>query len=191
MTNDNLNTADKLFSEAYAKNYTDVVNYIAFKGIDTDTAQDIAQEVFAKALRHLREGKYNVKLSAIPTWLRNIANTVIIDFHRTNQYGKKTVHVTDNREEGEEETNVFFMQFADKSANADSRITRKELRTKINKAFATLNGKERIVANLYFKKEYEYAEIEKKTDFPLGTIKSIINRARIKLQNEIGQCAVA
>jgi len=187
MTNDNLKAIDNKFSEIYAKNYTDVVNYIAFKGNDTDTAQDIAQEVFAKALRLMREGKYNGELSAIPTWLRTITNCAIIDFHRTNQYGKHTTNVS---EFDDEETGLSF-QFKDNSAKTDSRITRKELRAKINKAFASLNESEQVVAYLFFKKECEYAEIEKMTEFPIGTIKSIISRARVKLQNEIGQCAVA
>ena len=67
----------------------------------------------------------------------------------------------------------------------------KELKARINKAFGKLNDKERIVANLYFKKEYEYAEIEEKTGFPMGTVKGIINRVRAKLQIELGNVRFA
>jgi len=112
---------------------------------------------------------------------------MIIDFHRTNQYGKNCVNVT---EFDDEETGLSY-QFVDKSARADSRISRKELRTKINKAFAKLNDKEQIVAYLFFKRECEYTEIETITEYPMGTIKSIICRVREKLQNELAQCAFA
>jgi len=54
MTNNN-------FSEIYAKNYTDVVNYLCFKGIDTDTAQDLAQDIFIKALRLYESGNFDEK----------------------------------------------------------------------------------------------------------------------------------
>jgi len=175
------------FSEIYAKNYTEIVNYIIYKGIDAETAQDLAQDVFVKALRLYESGNYNPDKSAVSTWLRTITNTAIIDFHRTNGYGKNTTALT---EFDDEETGAFF-QIVDKSAKADSLILNKELKARINKAFGKLNDKERIVANLYFKKEYEYAEIEEKTGFPMGTIKGMINRIRVKLQNELGNVRFA
>ena len=175
------------FSEIYAKNYTETVNYIIYRGIDAETAQDIAQDVFVKALRLYESGNYNPKKSAIPTWLRTITNTVIIDFHRTNSYGKNTTVLT---EFDDEETGAFF-QIRDNSAKADSLILNKELRAKINKAFSTLNEKEMIIADLYFEKEYEYAEIEETTGFPMGTIKGMINRIRVKLQKELGNVRFA
>lgn len=175
------------FSEIYAKNYTEIVNYIIYRGIDAETAQDLAQDVFVKALRLYESGNYNPDKSAVSTWLRTITNTAIIDFHRTNGYGKNTTALT---EFDDEETGAFF-QIVDKSAKADSLILNKELKARINKAFGKLNDKERIVANLYFKKEYEYAEIEEKTGFPMGTVKGIINRVRAKLQTELGNVRFA
>lgn len=173
------------FSEIYAKNYTETVNYIAFKGFDVATAQDIAQEVFIKVFRYLNT--FDEKKSKFPTWLRNITNHCIVDWVRLNQYDKYTTPLT---EFDDEETGAFF-QIKDNSAKADSLILNKELRAKINKAFSTLNEKEMIVADLYFEKEYEYAEIEEKTGFPMGTIKGMINRVRAKLQTELGNVRFA
>jgi RNA polymerase sigma-70 factor (ECF subfamily) len=177
------------FSEIYAKNYTEIVNYIVYKGLNTDTAQDIAQDVFIKALRLYESGAYNLEKSAVPTWLRTITNSAIIDFHRTNQYGKNCLHFTENANDDESEE--IYVQFVDNSAKADSRINRKELRAKINKAFATLNDKEQVIAYLYFKRECEYNEIEKHTGFPMGTIKGMINRIREKMQVELGNVRIA
>jgi len=175
------------FSEIYAKNYPAVVNYIIYRGVDADTAQDIAQDVFVKALRLYESGNYNPEKSAIPTWLRTITNSAIIDSYRTNSYGKNTIPLT---EFDDEEARTFF-QIVDKSAKADSLVLNNELKTRINKAFAKLNKKERLIANLFFHKEYEYSEIVEKTGFPMGTVKGLINRIRAKLQAELNNVQFA
>lgn len=177
MTNDN-------FSQIYAKNYTDTVNYISWKlNGDVTTAQDIAQEVFIKVFRYLNT--FDEAKSKLATWLRNITNNCIIDYVRTNQYGKNCVNVT---EFDDEETGLSF-QFVDTDASTDRMVESKELKAKISRAFAKLNETEQVVAELYFMEEKKYKEIEEETKLKEGTIKSIISRVRVKLQNELAQCS--
>jgi RNA polymerase sigma factor (sigma-70 family) len=167
------------FSQIYAKHYPDVVNYVAWK-YDASFAEDIAQEVFIKVHRYFTSNFDETK-SNFDTWLRTITNRCIIDFYRTNQFGNNCINVT---EFDDEETGQSF-QFVDKSAFTDRMINNKELKGNINKAFTKLNGRERIVANLYFKREKDYAEIEQLTGLPMGTIKGMINRIRTKLQTQL------
>jgi len=174
------------FSQIYAKNYTDVVNYLTYKGIDTETAQDLAQDVFIKVLKYIET--FDETKSKLSTWLRNITNHVIIDYYRTNQYGKNCVNVT---EFDDEETGLSF-QFVDKSASTDSLVLSNEKKSVIDRAFASLKeGRERLIARLYFREEFEYSEIVEMTAYPMGTVKGMINRIREKLQNELAQCSIS
>jgi RNA polymerase sigma-70 factor (ECF subfamily) len=177
------------FSEIYAKNYTKVVDYITFRGIDAETAQDIAQDVFVKAMRLYESGNYNPEKSAISTWIRTIANSAIIDYYRTNHYGRNTTTLT---EMDDDESDCYF-QIKDNSASAksDNRINRKDLRTAINKAMRKLNDREQVIAYLYFKRQCEYAQIAELTGFPMGTVKGLINRIREKLQYELSNVQFA
>jgi RNA polymerase sigma-70 factor (ECF subfamily) len=171
----------KIVSELYAKNYTEIVNYINWKVNNLHDAQDIAQDVFVKVVRYY-ENNYNVEKAPVLRWLRVITNRCIIDFYRTNQFGNNCINVT---EFDDEETGQSF-QFVDKNSSADKYINNKELSNKISIAFSTLNeGKERLIAHLYFIEEYEYKEIEELTMYPMGTIKGMINRIRMKLQTQL------
>lgn len=173
------------FSQIYAKNYTDTVNYIDWRINDLQTAQDLAQDVFVKVLRYLET--FDESKSKLASWLRNITNRVIIDYYRTNQYGKNCVNVT---EFDDEETGLSF-QFVDKNASADCEVISNEKKAKIRKAFDSLNeGKERLIAHLFFIDEFEYNEISELTMYPMGTVKGMINRIRTKLQSELTQCSI-
>lgn len=175
------------FAQIYAKNFTSIVNYITYKGLDADTAQDVAQDVFMKAMRLFEAGSYNPEKSAVSTWLHTIANSAIIDYHRTNQYGKNTTEVS---EFADDENGIFF-QFKDNNAKTDNPVLRRELRAKINRAFGKLNENEQIVAYLHFKRSAEYQRVADLTGFPLGTVKGLIFRIREKLQAELADVKFA
>lgn len=175
------------FAQIYAKNFTSIVNYITYKGLDADTAQDVAQDVFMKAMRLFEAGSYNPEKSAVSTWLHTIANSAIIDYHRTNQYGKNTTEVS---EFADEENGIFF-QFKDNNAKTDRRTISREVRARINKAFGKLNENEQVVAYLYFKRSAEYQRIAELTGFPMGTVKGLIFRVREKLQAELSGLSIA
>lgn len=181
MTNINASADyNKRVSDIYVKNYASVVNFIFWKVNDLSTAQDIAQDVFVKVFRYL-ETNFDESKSKFETWLRTIINRCIIDHYRTNQYGKNCVNVS---EFDDEETGLSF-QFVDHTTRTDNNVHNAEIRAKIMSAFATLNVKERRIANLYFVHEYEYNEIVDRTGYPMGTVKGMINRIREKLQKEL------
>jgi RNA polymerase sigma factor (sigma-70 family) len=175
----------KLFSEIYAKNYPDVVNIVNWRINDANFAQDIAQEVFIKVFRFY-DDLYVKEKSDFRTWLFNITKNCVIDFVRKNRYERNCINISNFVNDNDDDEQKIFFQFVDKNASADKYINNKELSNKISNAFSTLNeGKERLIAHLYFIEEYEYKEIEELTMYPMGTIKGMINRIRTKLQTQL------
>jgi DNA-directed RNA polymerase specialized sigma24 family protein len=65
-------------SEIYTKHRNEIFNYVYFKYRNKQVAEEIANDVFIK----FSKANYNSELSAIPTFLRNIADNLIIDYWR-------------------------------------------------------------------------------------------------------------
>ena len=168
------------WEELYVKHYSEILNYINFKIGNLHNAEDIASTVFLKVNDYL--STFDAEKSSVTTWLRNIANTCIVDYFRgkngnfVNRVNKVSDFVTD---EGKE----IFQFHADD--NTETLAERNEFKSRLAKSFAKMKPKYRRIATLYFLREKEYSEIAEICQVPMGTVKGMINRCREKLQNEL------
>ncbi|HHM01576.1 MAG TPA: sigma-70 family RNA polymerase sigma factor [Caldithrix abyssi] len=171
--------------DAYAydllvKRYKDpLMNYIyRFVGDRTD-AEDILQETF---LRLYKNKHYYREIARFSTWIYtiagNLAKTELRKRRRRSFFSINNYMSTDKD-----------FELPDKNITpdryTDSVITDDEIHKAINK----LSPKFRQVILLRDIQGFSYEEIAHIVNIPLGTVKSRVNRARLRLQKDLKKIA--
>ena len=137
-------------------------------------ASDIVQESFIKVFKNIN--KFNFK-SAFNTWLYRIVKNSCIDELRKRKKGTiVSLDATMNSGDGE-----YVMQIPDDGPGIQEILEREESQKFMWDALAELKENHRIVLVLADIKGYDYTEVADMIGVPVGTIKSRISRARLKL----------
>jgi len=126
---------------------------------DSQLADDLAQETFVRAWKHLRRLE---SPAAFGGWLRQIALNVWLDFARRRKVPMDNLH--DGGEGGE-------AVVSDAGLGLD-----------LERALAALRPPERLCVVLAIAEGMSHAEVAQATGFPLGTVKSHIARGTAKLR---------
>lgn len=155
--------------------YIDKAYSVAFGVMgNSHDANDITQEAFIKVYKNI--DKFNFQ-SAFNTWLYRIVKNACIDELRKRK--KSTVISIDagiDSDDGE-----YILQIPDESPGIQEILEEKEAGIYLAEALAELKENHRAVLVLADIKNYDYSEIADMLDIPVGTVKSRISRARIKL----------
>lgn len=136
--------------------------------------EDLAQEVFIKVYSNI--SKFNGN-SSLYTWIYKITTNLCIDHLKK----KKEVIYLDEKlklEDGEVE-----LQLKSEEKGQDELCEEKELKEKLDKCIDRLPEKQKAMIILRDIKGLSYEEIAYITNTKIGTIKSQINRARLKLRD--------
>jgi len=136
-----------------------------------DDAEDLSQETFIKAYRHL--SAYDAKYPFI-TWLFNIAHNCTIDFFRAHKTELLSLDDEDSPVE-DECADQKLLESID--ALSDGPM--------IEKALETLPPQYREILILRHQQELSYQEISQALDLPEGTVKIRLFRARNLLKNKL------
>lgn len=137
-------------------------------------ANDMTQEAFIKVYKNI--DKFNFQ-SAFNTWLYRIVKNVCIDELRKRK--RRTVISLDaGIDSGDGE---YMLQIPDGSPGVQEQLEEAESSRFLAEALAELKENHRSVLVLADIKSYDYTEIADMLDIPVGTVKSRISRARIKL----------
>ena len=153
---------------AYSKAvYNIALNFFA----DKDIAADVTQDIFLKIYHNLEKFKEEKNFTA---WLFTISRNYCIDYWRKN---KK--YLLNNQELDDKIS-------AHNPTPEDNLIRQSEI-LELRKKIAQLEPELRVILILRDIQELSYQEIASKFSIPEGTVKSRINRARLKLaQSFIG-----
>ena len=150
------------FSELVRK-YQTVVYNLAYRFMrDRNLAEDMAQEAFVKAYKHLSGFRGDC---AFATWLYRVTCTVCIT--ELNRRKK--------RSEVEFEPNISETGYEEKHSD-------KEIAEKIRECVTYLPQKYATVITLYYLNGMSYEEIAEIMDIPVGTLKTWMFRARKQLR---------
>jgi len=147
-----------------------LLNYILkISNINREDGEDILQEVFIKAYQNLNDFDLNYKFS---NWVYSIAHNITISAFR-----KKKVRPQTLSWENKDLNNLLEATLTIEDKNLQ-KLNYKNLLTKINQ----LPVKYKDVLILKFVEGKDYQEISDILHKPMGTIATLINRAKITLK---------
>jgi len=161
--------------QAYAQlmeRYRRPVYHMILKMIrNTDDAEDLTIEAFAKAFKNLHKFKKDYTFS---TWLFRIATNNAIDFIRKKKLNTFSLNTSFTDDGGESVT----IDVEDKNLNPQE-VAIKEQKIELVQMFVTkLPPKYQRLVRLRYFDELSYDEIAKTLEAPLGTVKAQLHRAR-------------
>lgn len=149
--------------------YQDAVFAVALARLGNfHDAEDIAQEVFVEAFRHL--GRLNDP-NRLGPWLRSIT------IHRCIGHLRKRHEVVDIQEIAE--------QVEATSHDPHTEMEQQELRHRVMTAIGQLSKKQRETTTLFYVNGYSQEEIARIQEVPIGTVRRRLHDAREKLREEM------
>jgi RNA polymerase sigma factor (sigma-70 family) len=146
-----------VFVERYSR-YVYAIATRAYRLREQD-AEDVFQEVFARAYTHLDSLR---KDEAVRPWIGQLTRRICVDRHRSA-----------GREEPERDFDV---------ASADDEMERIDEAVAVREALATLSPECREVVDRFFCRDESYRQIGDALGIPNGTIASRISRCLVKLR---------
>lgn len=141
--------------------------------VSDDDAEDILQEVFIKVYLNLNDFNKNLKFSS---WIYRITHNQVISGHRKLKARPEgyAVNLDDQAAKN-------LMAEIDIKGQVDNKI----LQQTINSVLEKINQKYRDVLVLKFLEEKSYQEISDILKKPLGTVASLMNKAKHEFKLEL------
>lgn len=150
-----------------------LLNYILkISNISREDGEDILQEVFVKAYQNLNDFDLNFKFS---NWIYSIAHNATISAFRKKKVRPQTVSWEDK------DLNNILKSTLDVENTSLQKLTYKQILKIINQ----LPLKYKDVLILKFVEGKDYREISDILRKPMGTIATLINRAKKSLKQEL------
>ena len=148
-------------------------------GRHRELAEDMTQEIFLRAWKGLPSFSGT---TGFGPWLRRIALNFWVQQHRRRTALKrKGTTLSLDAPLGDKDSD-FFLQPPSGERDPVHNTASRELGRAILKALETLDGEMREVLVLRDMEGYSYEEISQALGIPIGTVRSRIHRARLKLQ---------
>lgn len=145
---------------------------------ETDAAADAAQEAFISAYRNLR----GFRGGSFRAWLLRIATNACYDELRRRKR-RPVAPLEDGEQADPDERAAGAEVMADAQDGPERAAERAELARAIQGCLEGLPDDFRVVAVLADVQGYDYAEIAAVVGTPLGTVKSRLARARLRLRD--------
>ncbi|MCL6257866.1 sigma-70 family RNA polymerase sigma factor [Aquiflexum sp. TKW24L] len=165
----------ELDQQAYAmlmKRYKKAVYFMILKMIrDTDDAEDLTMEAFAKAFKNLHKFKKDYTFS---TWLFRIATNNTIDFIRKKKLKTMSLNTSMTDDGG----NSVTIDVEDDDNNPQDEYIRSQRIEMVRIFVDKLPAKYRKLVELRYFDELSYEEIAQELEKPLGTVKAQLHRSR-------------
>ena len=150
---------------------------------DYDEAEECTQETFVKVFRSI--GSFRLE-SSFSTWLYSIAVNTCKNRRNSADYRFwRRVFRLGQDSDSDDAGDGPDMDIADQGPSPLAQLAEKEREALLQSAMNTLSYEHRMVIVLRHVKELSYEEISKITGYNLGTLKSTLARARLRLQKAI------
>lgn len=155
--------------------YVSAVYKFAYSYVrDAAEAEDIAQETFIRAWKHLK--KFDQEKN-FKTWLFAIAKNVSLDSIK-----KKKPLFFSRMAESDDDLSSFLAPYIEEGVSLDRIIDQKILKTGLGKALDKLPAAYQTVLALRYHDNLKFIEIAKKLDEPIDTVKSRHRRGLMMLR---------
>ncbi len=173
---------DQSYLSILVKRYrTPLYNFVYRFVNDRETAEDIVQETFLRCLRHSHQYP---AIEQVSTWLYTIAGNLA----KTELRRRKRWHwIPIGPNEGEERTS--FYEPVDKECLPGEQTDSQQVKETVVEAIHRLPEEFREAVLLRDLNGFSYEEIAKIINCPVGTVKSRVNRGRLRLQKSLRNLA--
>lgn len=141
-------------------------------GVTDEDGQDILQNAFIKAYQHLNDYDPTLPFSS---WMYRITRNEAIDLFR-----KRKVQIVPLETDDEDSASLADILASDSDVERD--VHRVLERERIMKGMARMKEKYRDALILRFLEEKEYSEISDIMQIPMGTVATLISRAKKELK---------
>ena len=145
---------------------------------DRETAEDIVQETFLRCLRHRHQYP---AIEQVSTWLYTIAGNLA----KTELRRRKRWHWVPIGPNKDDEVRTSFYEPVDKDVLPGEITDTKTVQGTVVEAIHALPEEFRAAVQLRDLNGLSYDEIAKIIECPVGTVKSRVNRGRIRLQRNL------
>jgi RNA polymerase sigma-70 factor (ECF subfamily) len=169
-----------VFKEVFEQFHPKILHYLS-RMTNPHEAEDIAQEVFDKVSRSLRNFKGESKLS---TWLYRIATNAAIDRMRSSPLKRSSEYTSLEDITGIEDRNVWFDH---NKTSTDQTIIGKEMSECIRAFIDKLPSDYKTVILLSDLEGFQNKEIADILQVSLDTVKIRLHRARAKLREILNE----
>ena len=156
------------WATVYTETYSDLVRFLHRKVWDVDRAQDLAQEVFVKALENDPDNPR--------AWLFTVANNLARDEAREAVRQKRHLVLIKGEAEAKQETAPLVADEAERHEQIET----------VRKALEMLSEKDRTVL-LLWDAGFNYDEIAAQTNLSKGAVGTTLARARARLVEAHGR----
>jgi RNA polymerase sigma-70 factor, ECF subfamily len=150
-----------------------LVYILRISSFNRDEAEDILQEVFIKIYENLNDFDPNLKFSS---WAYRITHNQVISNYRKTKVRPQAVSL---------DLNDKILANLSSDLDIEKKVEGDYLRKVIKKILANLDIKYREVLILKFLEEKSYQEISDILKKPMGTVATLINRAKKEFREEL------
>lgn len=167
-----INNSDQKAYAELMKRYRKSVFHLVLKMVrNSDEAEDLTIEAFAKAFKGLT--KFNPEFT-FSTWLFRIATNNCIDHIRKKRILTTSLNNPLKDNDGDEMT----LDVRDSALNPEDANIREQKIELMRGIVTKLPSKYQILIKMRYFQELSYEEIANNLDFPLGTVKAQLHRAK-------------
>jgi RNA polymerase sigma factor (sigma-70 family) len=154
------------FTELYQQWYRRVFNYILYRAPEPDDVEDLAMQVFEKALKSLPQ--YDARRGPFAAWLFAIARNVLNDYHRRRRFAWLPL--------------AAFREQPDAARSLEETYARGEEHKLLLQALARLSDRERDILGLKFAARLNNRQIAAAVGLSESNVGVIIYRSLQKLR---------
>ncbi|MFH1373793.1 MAG: sigma-70 family RNA polymerase sigma factor [bacterium] len=173
--------------EAIVSKYKGLVFHMVRSMIpDYRQHEDLAQDIFIRVYESLPRFRFRCSLT---TWISRIAyNTCLNQLRRSKSHPQHNPDFCTGLEKVDEiEHTDGENSFSMASPTSYAVICHKEIAAAVIEAVEKLPRTDRLVITLHYLESFSLPELAESLGMPLGTVKSLLFRARAKLKNDLLQ----
>jgi RNA polymerase sigma-70 factor (ECF subfamily) len=160
--------------EEIVDRYKHRIHWLVRRMVGSLESEDLTQEVFLRVYRAAPGFRRGSRFS---TWIYRIAHNLCLSELRKR--GRRGEHLS-LEEEGDEKIHWLLPEAPD---NLEEQIERKDFSRNVRELVDRLPTRYRTVLTLFYVNQARYEEIAEIMNIPLGTVKTYLHRARLRLRD--------